>query len=378
MVDNRIVGLDIIRSVAILVVIWVHGKFILINAGLTLTYDYARKIDGVTIFFVLSGFLIGGIIMKLFDSGTVKWSGMINFWIRRWWRTLPLYFLILIVHVLFRYFIVNDLSDFSWKFLFFLQNFMQPYDGFFFLESWSLSVEEWFYLFIPLITWVSFLTLNKYFSSKCIALSVIITLLFVLTGFRVFKAISFIPEDHHLYDIFYRKMVVFRMDSILWGVLGAYVKYYYPLFWQKLKLPSLIFAPICLLFFATIHPLYNTFYACGLLFTTTSISILLFFPFMDQIIISHSLVRRGFKFISEISYSLYLIHSGIVLFLMNFYFTPYLNKYPLQIFFVYLILCFVISYFTYTFFEKPILSFRDKHKYYYLKKALSLKRAVYS
>ena len=60
--ENRIFGLDLLRSIAILLVLFAHGDFIL-KENIT-NYNGIIKLDGVDFFFVLSGFFIGGILIK--------------------------------------------------------------------------------------------------------------------------------------------------------------------------------------------------------------------------------------------------------------------------------------------------------------------------
>ena len=97
---------------------------------------------GVEIFFVLSGFLIGQLIVKEVLRPPSA-QGLVRFWVRRWFRTLPPYFLVLFL----RRFEGHPLH---WKLFVFLQNFDPPVAGSF-PVSWSLAVEEWFYLLTPLV-----------------------------------------------------------------------------------------------------------------------------------------------------------------------------------------------------------------------------------
>ena len=78
--SNRIFGLDVIRSISIFLVLLSHTFAIQI---------FEFGILGVEIFFVLSGFLIGQILIRNFDSG-ISLSKITDFWKRRWFRTLPL------------------------------------------------------------------------------------------------------------------------------------------------------------------------------------------------------------------------------------------------------------------------------------------------
>jgi peptidoglycan/LPS O-acetylase OafA/YrhL len=89
--NKRIFGLDILRASAILFVMLSHSRaFIDPHAG---TYYYGLFIlDGVDLFFVLSGFLIGGILIRTINDKGLTWVQLTNFWTRRWFRTLPNYF----------------------------------------------------------------------------------------------------------------------------------------------------------------------------------------------------------------------------------------------------------------------------------------------
>ncbi|MEJ0000173.1 MAG: acyltransferase [Verrucomicrobiota bacterium] len=111
---------------------------------------------GVEIFFVLSGFLIGGILVRLLDQGRFSQRGeLLHFWLNRWFRTLPLYFLYLAAIVLFttQHPFAERLRIYE-LYPFFLQNFAWNIGMTSFSHSWSLTIEESFYLFFPLILWL--------------------------------------------------------------------------------------------------------------------------------------------------------------------------------------------------------------------------------
>ena len=68
-------------------------------------FPWIPLINGVELFFVLSGFLIGGILIKTFQKdNSFGIKTISNFWIRRWFRTLPNYDLILILNIIVVYF----------------------------------------------------------------------------------------------------------------------------------------------------------------------------------------------------------------------------------------------------------------------------------
>jgi peptidoglycan/LPS O-acetylase OafA/YrhL len=96
---KRLFGLDLVRALAIILVLLSHSRNLLISFYPGLDFLKAGGFFGVELFFVLSGFLIGGILIKDiqagFDFGILK-----NFWKRRWLRTLPNYYLFLIINFL--------------------------------------------------------------------------------------------------------------------------------------------------------------------------------------------------------------------------------------------------------------------------------------
>jgi peptidoglycan/LPS O-acetylase OafA/YrhL len=231
--DNRVFGLDLMRALAIIFVVIGHGGWILDKANTH--FPWIRFIDGVELFFVLSGFLIGGILIKIFqNTKSLKLKAIWDFWIRRWFRTLPNYYLVLVLNIVVVYFgiIKEDFAQFNWKFFLFLQNFSKPFYGFFW-ESWSLSIEEWFYLFFPIFLGILYLTLNRFkISKKLIFLcSIFIFLLFPFL-LRLFIASKFEVDDFWLGVKIY-KVVVYRLDGIALGLLAAFIKYRSPKFWFK-------------------------------------------------------------------------------------------------------------------------------------------------
>jgi peptidoglycan/LPS O-acetylase OafA/YrhL len=158
---SRIFGLDILRACAIMFVVVGHGKYLypsttpkIISKTISLIFGY----DGVSIFFVLSGFLIGGILIKTLEKKRGEKKVLLNFWIRRWLRTLPPYFLILIILLILNLLFTEGFhfsKRFPLNFFTFTQNLFYRHPNFF-PEAWSLSIEEWFYLLKLVINLESF------------------------------------------------------------------------------------------------------------------------------------------------------------------------------------------------------------------------------
>ena len=139
--------LDLCRALAILLVMLSHGRVFLRSAMPWAEYFRFGGFLGVELFFVLSGFLIGGILIRLSRQGGTHWLG--GFYARRWFRTLPNYYLFVLINILLVWWGTRPGElDEVWKYLVFIQNLFGPHP-LFFPEAWSLAVEEVFYLFIP-------------------------------------------------------------------------------------------------------------------------------------------------------------------------------------------------------------------------------------
>src|SRR4051794_27322921 len=108
-IDNkRVFGLDILRALAISFVVIGHGGKLLPDNLKKVTDFFV--IDGVSIFFVLSGFLIGGIFIRKITKNGFNKEILLDFWIRRWFRTLPNYFLVLIAICILNLFFTENFA----------------------------------------------------------------------------------------------------------------------------------------------------------------------------------------------------------------------------------------------------------------------------
>lgn len=356
MESKRLFGLDILRTTAIMLVVFMHGGIILKDSAID-GFPYFRLIDGVDIFFVLSGFLIGGILLKDINyAEKFSFKSLFTFWKRRWFRTLPNYYLILTVNFFFvKYGIINeDFSQFNWKFVFFLQNFSAPFYGFFW-ESWSLTIEEWFYILTPLQL---LLFLRFMHPKKAFLLSTLFMILFPL-----FYRISILDNSISFFefDSLFRKIVLTRLDSIAYGLLAAWAFYYYQALWLKYKNQLLIVGIFTLIFAINYIPEFSSFYLQVLYFCVSPISVMLLLPFAIGIKNHSGILAKSVTHISKISYSMYLINFSCIVEVMMKNFPPQNSNDSILKYGIYWFLVITISSLLYKYFEKPIMDLRDNN-----------------
>jgi peptidoglycan/LPS O-acetylase OafA/YrhL len=163
----RVPELDGLRGLAILFVVLFHQLLLFPRPpsgtfGSTLFQAACMTWSGIDIFFVLSGFLIGGILLDQRDARRY----FLPFYVRRTCRIFPLYFAWLALYVVFSRIahgifsplvtraLVGDPLPF-WSYATFTQNFIVARDTQFGPHwlgvTWSLAVEEQFYLVFPLV-----------------------------------------------------------------------------------------------------------------------------------------------------------------------------------------------------------------------------------
>ncbi len=162
---------------------------------------------------------------------------LLEFWVRRWARTLPNYLLVLTLLVVATVYLLGEPPDHFWRYYTFTQNILSPHPGFF-GEAWSLSVEEWFYLFIPIPLYLA--TKIKKINRQTIILIWISAVIVSCTTFRLYRAYHFDSSDFTVWDLGLRKQVFTRMDSLMYGVLGAYISTNFEKFWTRVSTPAFL------------------------------------------------------------------------------------------------------------------------------------------
>ena len=352
--SKRTYGLDVIRAIAIIEVVLVHASVFLKN--IDTNFPWIPLIDGVEIFFILSGFLIGSILIRTFETRGISLPIIFSFFKRRWFRTLPNYYLILIVNIILVYFAVtnNDITRLTYKFFLFLQNFTGMFYGFFW-ESWSITIEEWFYLIFPLIILIGFFLLKRIKVKKLMLIGI---LLFMIVPFLL--RISILNIEEFWSGVRMKGIVIYKLDSIAFGILGAYIKAYYKEFWFKYK--NSLFILGLLLFYTYLYIDKQDFLMAGRICNNWIVSfcILLLFPKADSIKQGKTRFSKWITHLSLVSYSMYLINFGIVCQVITTNFMPLTPTSSIITYILYLIIVIGLSTLIYKYYEKPMMDLRDR------------------
>ena len=166
--------IDGLRALAVFIVILYHSQFIFLEKEL-----FSGGFIGVDIFFVFFGYLISSIIIK--EISSTKNFSFRNFYERRARRILPVLLVILLTTMILAYFLLYpsysvQVSEsilysigFSSNILFWLQSVEYGANrgfGIPLLHTWSLSVEEQFYLIFPIFFFISI----KFFKNNLLTL----------------------------------------------------------------------------------------------------------------------------------------------------------------------------------------------------------------
>ena len=209
----RRIEIDFVRGIAILMVMMVHMRVPEPSGVLPLDFFKSAMMyfggSGVTLFFVLSGFLVGGLLMKEYKDTQHVRAG--RFLLRRMFKIWPAYYFFLAFHAVARH---HPFHSFFWQNFFHIQN----YVGSSIMQTWSLGVEEHFYLAMPLLM----LLVAKFNWSATK----------MLWFFGTIGAASFICRLFYIFDKDHFRLIThqtqFNVDSLICGVMIAIIYHFKP------------------------------------------------------------------------------------------------------------------------------------------------------
>jgi peptidoglycan/LPS O-acetylase OafA/YrhL len=229
---KREIELDFIRGVAILLVLSFHYH----SYNLLISSPFLDRVQsfgwtGVDIFFVLSGFLVGGLMLK--EWKTTGKIDSLRFLKRRAFKIWPGYYLFLLTAAAFQ---VRPLKSFFWQNLVNIQNYVPSSLA----HTWSLAVEEQFYLSLAaIIALFVFMRWNPFtLLAACIAIALSVEAL------RAALILS------HRQFYFYTHT---RIDALLMGVVLAILRHFSPERFQMLQRQRIL---LCLVIGAALVALY--------------------------------------------------------------------------------------------------------------------------
>lgn len=215
--------IDGLRAVAVLFVILYHLGLMTVGVGFA----------GVDVFFVISGYLIGGLILQEKEAGTFRFK---EFYARRARRILPALFVVILVTIVvgslmmlprdFRYFLggaftaVLSLSNiwFAARIDYFTPEAAQDP----LVHTWTLGVEEQFYLFVPLIIVVAWRFFRPHLFHVLLGLT-LASFVFALYLSRTAPQLSYYLLPTRAWELFAGVLIVMK-ERELHGFVAARVQ----------------------------------------------------------------------------------------------------------------------------------------------------------
>ena len=373
--NERLKELDGLRGIAIILVIALHtfgraNNFTQHPILLFITSLTSIGWVGVDIFFVLSGFLITSILLRTKEEKNY----FKNFYVRRILRIFPLYYLGIAVILLFIPVLDPDFAPEIPRALPYLllyqQNWMELISDVNFTQhlkvTWSLAVEEQFYLIWPAIV---------YFIRKE-------TLLKISAGVILFSLLTRIPavllsNDINLVTKFFFYNTITRFEGLIMGGMLAIAFTWTNWKEQIRKIAMPVFLPAILTFIILFigpfpqgsQPDYNYMaltmgrFTIAALFATALVAILVTYP--------ETTMFRGFfrnkilTFFGKYSYSMYLFHVPVAIVLLEVLWHTQLRGW--KMYSAYVVLTFgatvLISLLTWRLLEKHMLNLKKYFEY---------------
>jgi peptidoglycan/LPS O-acetylase OafA/YrhL len=212
---DRFPSLDGLRAISIIIVILSHlvlNKHIpfhfLTDVKLLMPFTllFTDGGFGVNVFFVISGFLITSLLLREELKGGISLK---NFYLRRTIRIFPAYYFLLFVYFILYLFKHIEIGEVSWLSSLTYTTYFFPNYDFVTDHFWSLSVEEHFYLFFPLL----FTGGSKFRKWALVLIIAIVPLIKIYSHFY--------ETNFYGNELFHKHSIFFRVDSIAIGCLAA-------------------------------------------------------------------------------------------------------------------------------------------------------------
>lgn len=342
MASSRIPNLDLIRGTAIAMVLVFHSVQFLPSKPEWIWALSKPGHYGVELFFVLSGYLIGTLYFRELDTTGSVDTG--RFILRRITRTIPPYLLALAPAFLGSFFFEKE--HFRWEYLVFLQNYLpeMPY----FMPSWSLCVEEHFYLLLPFILY------SLVWLGRRLRLASMVIAIILLASPTILRVAEYKELPSFGY---FRTASHFHFDALFLGVFAAWASLRHPDIARKLEQhrPLILGSSLVALLLSSLLSEKLAF-----LLATPIISLLFMLAVLclahgRQYPFSRS---KAIALLAGSSYAIYLTHAMVLQAAMKAYAR---QQVPMPLLWAIMTsLCIAIGYLFYTLFETRLMHLRDR------------------
>ena len=349
-------GLDVMRSVAVLCVVWTHFTPLLFaewsgNRDVFKWLIYIGPV-GVDIFFALSGYLIGGIVLRTITNFN-EFAVVRNFWMRRWLRTLPAAYVSAVVV----WFVAAPTDVWSYLASILFVGTINPAQMTKeLLFWWSLATEEVFYLLLPMLVYI---VIKKYPAVRAFMISIA-----VIGGIAIVaRAVLLMVSDEQLWRNINLAPYA-RLDSMVWGVLIVWVRNYRPQWFTRLVQSG--FAPGTVILAAGVTLLVDQqrwdAVAMFVGHTVVVIGASLLIPVCESLPpFRWELLNRICRSIALVSYSAYLYHGMMVTMLERWLGAATSWPMLLGVMLMYMLAVFGVATVSYLLVEAPVLRWRNAH-----------------
>jgi peptidoglycan/LPS O-acetylase OafA/YrhL len=318
--DNRYPALHGLRVLAIISVVQFHVTWIFVEQSIKQDNELALMsltvFFGMDLFFILSGFLIGSILLRSLDtSGT---QNLARFYVRRISRTFPPYYAVLGYLALTTVLTVGQKGHLFYEIIYATNFVSLRRDDILMFWGWSLALEEQFYLLVPLL----FFVLHRLRTDRArLLLLVLIWASALVVRLSVFYARA--PwTDLHLYEALYFRPHT-RFDTLICGIILAFVharKKAEITTW--LKAPShraMIAVPSLGCLWLLLRPdLFGAYYTQIVhVFLWGTVTSLMYFGWLVLLLHTDGFVHRAlgktiFRKIATLGYGVYLVHIPVM------------------------------------------------------------------
>jgi len=303
-------GLDLLRAIAVLWTMQFHS-FIVGGLGPDWSWLSRHGWMGVDLFFVLSGYLIGGQLLRPLARGGAP--SLRTFYLKRAFRILPAFWAVLAVYLLWPGFREAPGMEPWWKFVWFVFNVSVDYgNNAAFSHAWSLCVEEHFYLLFPALALLLGWRPSPWkFWTACIA--VLLGGIALRAGIWLHDTALQPPRNWFVEDLYYPTWA--RLDGLLLGVMLAAWQAYRPASWARAAKHANLFvlagvAVLALAFWLFRDRVGLVGNSLGWPVLSLALGLLVFAGAQPHGVLGARAVP-GAAWIAAISYSLYLVHKPV-------------------------------------------------------------------